>query len=162
MYQISDKLLTHKVALEEHLEGIEQKVHGYQSTIALYDLTNTYMEGRAKSNPKATHGISKEKRTDCPLVTLGLVMNEHGFLNRTSILPGNISEPKTLEEMIQSLTAHQNLFKPIIILDAGIATKANLQWLKIRVTSISYPPSKMPPLWNLKGSLFLLEIYKIL
>ena len=54
LYQISDKLLTHKIALESHLEETEQQFHGYQSTIALYDLTNTYMEGQAKSNPKAS------------------------------------------------------------------------------------------------------------
>lgn len=88
------------------------------------------MEGQAKSNPKAVHGVSKEKRHDCPLVTMGLVMNEHGFLNRTTILPGNASEPKTLEEMIKNLSAHQGLSKPIIILDAGIATEDNLKWLR--------------------------------
>ena len=130
LYQISDKLLTHKNALENHLEKVEQEFHGYQSTIALYDLTNTYMEGQANSNPKAKHGFSKEKRFDCPLVTLGLAMNEHGFLHRTSILPGNASEPATLQVMIESLTAHQGLFKPIIAMDAGIATEANLQWLR--------------------------------
>jgi len=130
LYQISDKLLTHKDALESHLEAVECEFHGYNSTIALYDLTNTYMEGQAKSNPKAKHGVSKEKRNDCPLVTMGLVMNEHGFLNRTSILPGNASEPKTLEQMIRNLSAHQSLFKPTIILDAGIATKDNLAWLR--------------------------------
>jgi len=130
LYRISDKLLKHKVALEKHLEEAGQRFHGYQSTIALYDLTNTYMEGQAQSNPKAVHGLSKEKRTDCPLVTMGLVMNEHGFLNRTAILPGNASEPKTLQQMIKSLDAHQSLVKPIIILDAGISTEANLRWLK--------------------------------
>jgi transposase len=129
LYQISDKLLMHKDVLEKHLEETEQKFHGYQSTIALYDLTNTYMEGQAKSNPKAAHGVSKEKRFDCPLVTLGLSMNEHGFLNRTSVLPGNASEPSTLQKMITSLD-QQGLFKPIIILDAGIATVANLEWLR--------------------------------
>jgi transposase len=130
LYQVSDKLLRHKTVLENHLEAIESEFHGYKSTIALYDLTNTYMEGQAKSNPKARHGFSKEKRSDCPLVTMGLVMNEHGFLNRTAILPGNASEPKTLEEMITSLTVHQSLFKPTIILDAGIATEDNLSWLR--------------------------------
>lgn len=130
LYQISDKLLKHKTALEKHLEIIEQQFHGYRSTIALYDLTNTYMEGQAKSNPKAIHGVSKEKRFDCPLITMGLVMNEHGFLNRTSILPGNASEPKTLQEMIKNLDTHESLFRPIIILDAGISTDANLQWLR--------------------------------
>ncbi len=130
LYRISDKLLKHKVALETHLEDAGQRFHGYQSTIALYDLTNTYMEGQAQLNPKAVHGVSKEKRTDCPLVTMGLVINEHGFLNRTAILPGNVSEPKTLQQMIKNLDAHQSLVKPIIILDAGISTEENLRWLK--------------------------------
>ena len=130
LYRISDKLLKHKVALEKHLEEAGQRFHGYQSTIALYDLTNTYMEGQAQLNPKAVHGVSKEKRNDCPLVTMGLVMNEHGFLNRTAIFPGNASEPKTLQQMIKKLEAHQNLVKPIIILDAGISTEENLRWLK--------------------------------
>lgn len=130
LYLISDKLLSHKETLESHLEAIESKFHGYKSTIALYDLTNTYMEGQAKANPKASHGVSKEKRNDCPLLTMGLVMNEYGFLNRTSILPGNASEPKTLQEMIESLSTLQSLFKPTIILDAGIATNENLTWLR--------------------------------
>jgi len=129
LYQISDTLLVHKEALEKHLEHVEQKFHGYHSTIALYDLTNTYMEGQAKGNPKAAHGVSKEKRYDCPLVTMGLSMNEHGFLNRTAVLPGNVAEPTTLQKMIQSLD-HSSLFKPIIVFDAGIATEANLEWLR--------------------------------
>lgn len=45
VYQISDKLLTRNDKLESHLEVIESKFHGYKSTIALYDLTNTYKEG---------------------------------------------------------------------------------------------------------------------
>lgn len=130
LYQISDKLLTHKTTLEEHLETVEQGVHGFQSRIVLYDLTNTYMEGQARSNPKARHGVSKEKRADCPLVTLGLVINEHGFLHRSSFLPGNASEPKSLQTMIESLDSHDSLLKPIIILDAGISSVENLQWLR--------------------------------
>lgn len=130
LYQVSDKLLTHKDALETALEAIEQQFHGYQSTIALYDLTNTYIEGQAKANSKAHHGVSKEKRHDCPLITLGLVANEHGFLSKTSFLPGNASEPKTLQSMIETLSSHHSLFKPTIVLDAGIATEENLDWLR--------------------------------
>lgn len=130
LYKVSDTLLKHKTELENYLETVECEFHGYHSTIALYDLTNTYMEGQNKSNPKAKYGVSKEKRNDCPLITMGLVMNEHGFLHRTSILPGNASEPKTLEQMIKNLSVHQSLFKPTIILDAGIATDDNLAWLR--------------------------------
>ncbi len=153
LYQISDKLLNHKGALENHLEITESQFHGYKSPIALYDLTNTYMEGQAKSNPKASHGVSKEKRSDCPLITMGLVMNEHGFLNRTSILPGNASEPKTLEEMIENLNTHQSLFKPTIILDAGIATKDNLAWLRQMGYSYVVSAREDAPSVDLEGEL---------
>ena len=153
LYQVSDKLLNHKDRLESHLEAIEHKFHGYKSTIALYDLTNTYMEGQAKSNPKAAHGVSKEKRNDCPLVTMGLVMNEHGFLNRTSIFPGNASEPKTLEEMIENLNVHQSLFKPTIILDAGIATNENLTWLREKGYTYVVSARQDAPSIDLEGEL---------
>ena len=153
LYQISDKLLSHKNVLEDHLETVESTFHGYKSTIALYDLTNTYMEGQAKSNPKAAHGVSKEKRTDCPLVTMGIVMNEHGFLNRTAILPGNASEPKTLEAMIEGLSAHGSLFKPTIILDAGIATNDNLAWLRQKGYTYAVSARQDAPSVELEGEL---------
>lgn len=130
LYEVADELLPHKEALERHFEDIERSFHGYSSTIALYDLTNVYMEGRAKRNSKAKFGVSKEKRNDCRLVTMSLVMNEHGFLHRTTILPGNAAEPKTLEEMIRNLSTHQSLIRPTIVLDASIATEANLTWLR--------------------------------
>src|SRR5208337_5147237 len=66
LYQISDELLPHKDSLERHFEDVECKFHGCASTIALYDLTNVYMEGQAKQNSKAKFGVSKEKRSDCP------------------------------------------------------------------------------------------------
>jgi transposase len=153
LYQVSDKLLTQKDALENHFESIESQFHGYKSTIALYDLTNTYMEGQAKANPKANHGVSKEKRNDCPLVTMGLVMNEYGFLNRTSILPGNASEPKTLEEMIKNLSVHQSLIKPTIILDAGIATEDNLAWLRGKGYTYVVSARQDAPSIDLEGEL---------
>ena len=130
LYRISDILLRHKNVLEQHLESIEQCIHGYKNTITLYDLTNTYMEGQARANPKAAYGVSKEKRTDCPLITLGLAINEHGFIHRTKILPGNVAESKTLKEMIQSLDRSEDLFRPTIVLDAGISSEENLRWLR--------------------------------
>ena len=42
IYQISDTLLNHKELLENHLETVEKNLHGYKSTIALYDLTNIH------------------------------------------------------------------------------------------------------------------------
>lgn len=153
LYKISDTLLSHKDAFETALETIEQQFHGYKSTIALYDLTNTYIEGRAKANPKAAHGLSKEKRNDCPLVTMGLVMNEHGFLNKTSFLAGNASEPQTLQTMIASLSTHASLIKPTIVLDAGVATEENLTWLRENGYTYVVSARQDPPSIEFEGQL---------
>jgi len=153
LYQISDKLLKNKHALECHFEKTEQKIHGYKSTIALYDLTNVYMEGQAKANKKASFGASKEKRSDCKLITMGLVMNEHGFLKKTSVLPGKATEPQTLQEMIQSLSAEDDLLKPTIVLDAGISSEGNLTWLRENGYSYVVSARQNAPNLELEGEL---------
>ena len=111
------------------------------------------MEGQAEKNPKATYGISKERRNDCPLVTMGLVMNEHGFLSRTSLLAENVSEPKTLQAMIESLQVHQSFIKPTIVLDAGIATEENLLWLRENKYMYVVLARQEAPSFELEGEL---------
>ncbi|ACN15715.1 hypothetical protein HRM2_26210 [Desulforapulum autotrophicum HRM2] len=44
-----------------------------------------------------------EKRSDCLLVTLALMLDSSGFPKSSQIFAGNISEPKTLKEMINGL-----------------------------------------------------------
>jgi transposase len=132
MYQISDQLLGKKTALEQYLYERERSLFGLQETITLYDLTNTYFEGQCKANALAAHGHSKEKRSDCPLVTLGLVLDSSGFPKRSHVYEGNVSEPGTLSEMIHNLqsTGIPELQKPMVVMDAGIATQENIDWLK--------------------------------
>jgi len=97
----------------------------------LYDLTNTYFEGQCTQNPKAQFGRSKEKRSDCPLVTLGLVLDGDGFPLGSQVFPGNASEPATLALMLGGLQGKNPLSceKPVIIMDAGIASASNIAWL---------------------------------
>jgi transposase len=102
--------------------------------IILYDLTNMFLEGTGRFNRKAKYGNSKEKRSDCPLVTLGLVLDMQGFPKKSRIYEGNISEATTLEAMIKGLSDKDineaTGFKPTIVLDAGIATEDNINWLR--------------------------------
>lgn len=126
LYQVSDLLWKHREAIESHLYQQERNLFGFDETITLYDLTNTFFEGEAKSNPQAKRGRSKEKRSDCPLVTLGLVLDGSGFPRKSQVFPGNASEPQTLQTMLQDLAG-----KPgsTVILDAGIASEENIQYL---------------------------------
>ena len=43
----------------------------------------------AAAQPLAQHGHSKEKRNDCPLLTLGLVVDGSGFVRRSEVRAGN-------------------------------------------------------------------------
>ena len=75
LYRAADTLLKHQEAIESHLFDRASDLFDLDTTVTLYDLTNTYFEGQASGNGKARRGKSKEKRTDCPLVTLGLVLD---------------------------------------------------------------------------------------
>jgi hypothetical protein len=78
-------------------------------TVTLYDLTNTYFEGHLSGNRKAKRGKSKEKRTDCPLVTLGVVLDGSGFIRRSRMFEGNISEAVTLEVKKSAISCRNGL-----------------------------------------------------
>ena len=131
MYQVSDQILGKKAVIEQHLYERERSLFGLQETITLYDLTNTYFEGQCKANTLTAHGHSKEKRSDCPLVTLGLVLDSSGFPRRSHVYEGNVNEPKTLSGMIHDLEQGgcSTGQKPTVVMDAGIATEDNVDWL---------------------------------
>lgn len=126
LYQASDLLWKHRDALQKHLYSQERSLFGFEETITLYDLTNTFFEGTAARNPKAQYGRSKEKRTDCPLVTLGLVLDSSGFPRYSDIFSGNATESETLQAMLSGLNAKAGA---LVVLDAGIATEENICWL---------------------------------
>lgn len=130
LYRASDKLYANKPQLESFLYQQATDLFQLDHLITLYDLTNTYFEGTAKINSNASYGRSKEKRSDCPLVTLALVLDSSGFVKKSEVMAGNASEPKTLEVMINALKPEQNAQGCTIVLDAGIATGENITWLK--------------------------------
>jgi transposase len=126
LYRASDLLMKHREQIEKHVFGTLRTLFSLEETVTLFDLTNTYFEGQAAVNPKAKNGRSKEMRSDCPLVTLGLVLDGSGFVRRSRTFAGNVNEGGTLEGMLTGLQAPPGA---LVIMDAGIATQANLDWL---------------------------------
>jgi len=127
LYRASDALYKHREALQDHLFAQAQSIFGFGETITLYDLTNTYFEGIAAGVSKARRGHSKECRSDCPLVTLAMALDGSGFPRRSRVFAGNASEPTTLKDMLTGLGAPPGA---TVVMDAGIATEANLTWLR--------------------------------
>ena len=126
LYRASDALMHHHDAIEAHVFDCATSLFALQETVTLYDLTNTYFEAEAQLNDKAKNGHSKEKRTDCPLVTLGLVLDGSGFVRRSKTFEGNVTEGPTLQVMLTGLKAPAGA---LVIMDAGIATQTNIDWL---------------------------------
>lgn len=132
-------LWEHREQIEQSLRARAAELFSLDETIVLYDLTNTYFEGKKNGSIKAQFGKSKERRNDCKLMTLALV------------LEGNVSEPGTLEGMLDTLeNLGQAGDRKTIVIDAGIATEANIALLKARQFSyvaISRKQSYDPLLW---------------
>lgn len=133
-YEIGDLLFVNKDKIEEGLVKKEKAEFMLNKRIFLYDLTNTYIEGNAKGNKKAKRAKSKEKRTDCPLIALALVVDENGFPLFSQIYEGNKSEPETLADVLKRLEQDgKDVFngqKPVLIMDKGIATNKNIELIK--------------------------------
>ncbi len=127
LYRTSDRLIRHRERIEKALFDRTVDLFGLDCTITLYDLTNTYFEGDSTSNPKARRGHSKEKRSDCPLLTLGLMLDGSGFVRRSEIFAGNVFEGHTLQSMLKALQAPKGA---LVVLDRGIATEENLSWMQ--------------------------------
>jgi hypothetical protein len=118
--------------IEQRLSQAAREIFGLKETIILYDLTNTYFEGSKKGSKKAKHAKSKDKRDDRPLITLALTLDGQGFPKQSKVYEGNISEPGTLETILDELSNVVDGFNPqkTIVIDAGIATEDNLEIIK--------------------------------
>lgn len=131
-YRISDKLLSVRKGLEKHLREKECDLFNLDRTILLYDLTNSYFEGAATGNTLAKRSVnSKEKRSDCPLMSVGVVLDAEGFVITHKVFSGNKSDCRTLLGAVADLqkVAGGNS-RPIVVVDGGMATKKNLQALQ--------------------------------
>lgn len=132
LYNCSKQLYAIKDKLENHLSIKTNELFDIQDKIIIYDLTNTYFEGKVQSSKIAQYGRSKEKRGDAKLIVLALVVNEYGFVKYSKICEGNKSDSRSLQEILKELTSATSYLqrRPTVVLDAGIATDANLNLLK--------------------------------
>ena len=142
-YRANDILFALKDKVEKHLNAKEKDLFALEEKVFFFDLTNTYLEGAALKNPKAQYGRSKEKRSDCKIVTLGLIVDSDGFSKYSKTFSGNQSEAATLVDMIKEMDGQfvanfaekkgndENISKTrTIVIDAGIATEENINILK--------------------------------
>lgn len=135
VYAAAPELYAMKEELERHLCRRTDSLFNLTNRIMLFDLTNFYFEGSKRQSAKAKFRCSKEKRSDCKLLVLALAINTEGFIRYSSIFEGNTADPQSLPDMVERIIARNPVSrnpeeKVLVVVDAGIATEANLQLLK--------------------------------
>lgn len=133
LYHTGDALFRHRKTIEQSLRRREADLFCAQRSIVLYDVTNTHFEGLCAKNPKARHGKNKQKRNDCRQVAVGMAFDERGLVLAHDVFEGNLAESHTLARMLDRLALPEDsALKPVVILDAGFASQANIALLQER------------------------------
>jgi len=130
LYRTSDKLLEHRELIEKKLRDHEQTLFSSRRKLVLYDVTNTHFEGLCESNPKAKHGKNKQKRNDCRQVAVGMAFDEQGNALAHEVFAGDMADTTTLSHILSRLDQLKVGEKPVVVLDAGVASEDNLALLK--------------------------------
>ena len=137
LYKAADQLYENKEAIDEFLYKKVTNLFNLKDSLVIYDLSNTYFEGRKSSSELAKHGRSKEKRNDCKQVVFTGVINPEGFIRYSRVYEGNTADITTLEQMVTDLETHSDqLAGKIVVMpacrqgrDAGFASESNLKYL---------------------------------
>ena len=129
LYRALDKLLPHKADLEKHLKETVGSLFKVDYDLYLYDVTSTYFEGQAKSNPSAKRGHSRDQRGDCKQVCIGLVVTRDGFPLGYEIFAGNRSDVTTVKEIIGTMEDRYGKANRVWVMDRGMASEANFEFL---------------------------------
>jgi transposase len=144
LYRNLDRLHPHRELIERELSVREKSLFQLDDTLYLYDLTSTYFEGKAESNPQAKRGYSRDKRPDCKQVLVGLVLDGDGFPKAHEVWEGNRQDRSTVKEMLASLEKRTGKQAgSTVVVDRGMAYDENLN--EIRASGHHYLVASRQP-----------------
>lgn len=130
LYRVLDKMLPCKDALQAHLKDRWSNLFDARFDLVLYDVTSTYFEGQAAGNPEAQRGHSRDHRSDCKQVTLGLVVTPEGLPLAYEIFPGNTHDSKTVQKVVEAMEKSYGKTNRIWVWDRGMLSEALLPWMR--------------------------------
>ena len=132
LYRSLDHLLPHKDAICKHLQDRYSEWFGSKFDFLFYDITSTYFEGQCPNNDQAKRGYSRDNRSDCKQVCIGLVVNSEGLPVGYEVFDGNRRDVTTLEDMVMLMEDKYGKAKCVWVLDRGFVSEENLDFLRGR------------------------------
>jgi len=132
VYRFLDKLNS---TIKEQVEQIgfvhTQKVLNGNISVVFYDMTTLYFEASDEDDLRKA-GFSKDGKHSNPQIYLGLLVGLGGYAIGYDIFEGSTYEGHTLIPFLEKITHKFNLNKPIVVADAGLLSKSNIESLEAK------------------------------
>lgn len=130
LYRTLDQLLPHKQQLEVYLKERMGELFDLEYDLLMYDVTSTYFEGQAERNPMAQRGYSRDNRSDCKQVCIGLVVSRCGMPLGYEVFAGNTADVTTVELIVETMEKRYGKSDRIWVMDRGMVSEDNIEFLR--------------------------------
>lgn len=133
IYRSLDLLSKHKEDIEGFLFNYDKNLFNQNVDVVLYDLTTLRFEStRTDMGELRQFGYSKEMRSDCTQVVLGLLTDTDGIPLCFEVHPGNTFEGNTLDGIVDRVAKKLSIRRFIFVADRGLFSFKNLEHIKKR------------------------------
>jgi transposase len=133
IYRSLDILAQSKEQIESFLYSYQKDLFSLTVDVVLYDLTTLRFESTSHDEGTLRQfGYSKEMRTDCTQVVLGLLTDTDGIPLCFEVHPGNTFEGKTLENIVGKIKERFSVRRFVFIADRGLFSSKNLEHIRAK------------------------------
>lgn len=130
IYRFLDRLNKKYKEMAEKIAYEYTKKTLNQISVVFYDMTTLYFESEDEDDLRKI-GFSKDGKFQNPQIMLGLLVGQNGYPIGYDIFSGNTFEGHTLIPTLKKIQNKYSFAKPIVIADAGLLSKDNIEKLKV-------------------------------
>ncbi len=150
IYRTLDLLCRHKDEIQKTLLYPQSQIPLFEAPkleLVFYDTTTLRFESvREDLGEMRRFGYSKEMRTDCTQVILGLMLDRSGLPVGYKLFPGNTYEGKTVPLVLKQLKKEYGIGRLVFVADRGMINASTLD----DVTKHNYEFIMGMKLWSMK------------
>lgn len=142
-YTALDYLIGKKEEIEKAL-FVRLKEQGLiDATVVFYDLTSSYFEG--EECEIAAFGHTRDHRSDCLQITIGLVIDKSGLPIFHEVFAGNMLDKQTVKGILDKVKNVLSIKNILFVADKGMLSPENVAALKqLTIDGYTYILSQSP------------------
>lgn len=122
LYRSIDILAENTNMLQKELYETTLSLFKPEIKLVFYDLTTFYFESQIPDVLRK-FGYSKDNKTDCVQIMLGLIISQDDIPLGYEIFPGNTYEGNTVKTMVERLKEKYEIEKIVFVADKGILSE---------------------------------------